>query len=271
MGLVFDNDTARTYEAWCRTPQGRAIDHALERLIPPLLDPKRGERVLDIGCGTGNHLIILQKLGLNISGVDASRHMIDRARERLGPRCALQRAHAEDLPFEDNEFDLAVLINTLEFLDHPAEALREAGRVARRSVFVGAINGLSWSGLSKRVQGYLGDPVFSHARFFSLWQLMSLLKGSFGNVPVSWGSTPLIPGPAEYSGLFAKMFRRERRSLFGSFLGVSATMFYRMRTQNLLLRTPLKEAKPSALVGARTLPNCNRRQGARRNERSLLV
>lgn len=258
MALIFDKNTARSYESWCHSSLGRTIDESIEQLIVALLDPRPGERVLDIGCGTGDHLLIFNKLGLDINGIDASPHMIEKARQRLGHRCTLKTGVAEDLPFDDNEFDLAVFINTLEFLDDPLQALREAGRVANKKVFVGVINSLSWNGLRARVQGYLGHPLFSHARFYSPWQVKSLLRTAFGPVPISWRCIRRPSLFVKETSLLANGFWRWRHYPFGPFFGTTAKIVYRVKTDSLPLKTRLRKASQS-LIGARTLEDLNRR------------
>jgi len=270
MGLIFDEKSAGAYETWHHSSQGRAIDRSIEELIAALLDPKPGERVLDIGSGTGNHLLVLSRMGMVVSGIDASSHMIDKSKNRLGNRCTLKQGFAEDLPFDDNEFDLAVLINTLEFLDNPLEALREAGRVAKKKVLVGVINGLSWNGLLKRAQGYFGDPLFGHARFYNIWQLKSLFQAAYGPVPISWGCIKARPSFIEKIRPFGKELWTWKNSPFRSFLGVSATMVYRVKTDNLPLKIRLQKAGQS-LVGAKTLRDLNRNKGVKGNERGLSI
>lgn len=271
MGLIFDRDIARSYDSWYRTDQGRAIDMSLEQLILALLEPRSGERVLDIGCGNGNHLLIFARMGLNLCGIDASSHMIERAGKRLGHICVFKKGIAEDLPFEDNEFDLAVLINTLEFLDEPLQALREAGRVANRKVFVGVINSLSWSGLTKRIKGYLGDPLFRNATFYNLWQLKSLLQAAYGNVPLSWACIRTTPSFVKEKGLFNEKSGRPKYSPFGCFLGISATMVPRFRTDNIPLKVRLKKASQSLIGAGGTVEDLKRTKGVNGNERGLPV
>lgn len=270
MGLIFDKNTARVYDAWYRSPQGRAIDRSIEQIILTLVDPRQGERVLDIGCGPGNHLLILAKLGLNLSGIDASPYMVEKARERLGHLCTFKTGIAEDLPFDDNEFDLVFLINTLEFLDEPLQALREAGRVASRKVFIGVINSLSWNGLARKFQGYLGDPLFRRATFYNLWQLKSLLQMAYGHVPVSWGCIRVPASFTRKRGFFARDFWHRKHSPFGSFLGISATMVPLIKTDNLPLKARLKKASQS-LIGAGTLEDLNPNKGVHGDERGLPV
>jgi ubiquinone/menaquinone biosynthesis C-methylase UbiE len=247
MGTIFDSHMAHVYQSWYRSPAGRAIDRALEHFTPALLDPNPGDRILDIGCGSGNHLIVFSKLRLNVNGVDASPYMISLARQRLGEHCTLRTGMAEDLPFDDNEFDFAALINTLEFLADPLKALREAGRVARKRVLIGVINSLSWGGFSKKVQGYFGDLLFSQARFYSLWRLKSLLEDAYGHVPVSWCCIRLTHRQDQRPD-------RPSHSPFGSLLVMSATMTHKTITCNLPLklrikrpRVPLVEGLPRAM------------------------
>jgi ubiquinone/menaquinone biosynthesis C-methylase UbiE len=241
MGTIFDSHMAHVYESWYRSSAGRSIDRALEYLTPDLLDPNPGDRILDIGCGSGNHLIVFSKLRLNVNGVDASPYMISLARQRLGACCTLRTGMAEDLPFDDNEFDFASLINTLEFLEDPLSALREAGRVVRKGVFIGVINSLSWDGFSKKVQGYFGDLLFSHAKFYSLWRLKSLVHEAYGPVLVSWRCIRLTHRQDQRPD-------RLSRSPFGSLLAIYATMTHKMTTCNLPLKLRIKRAE-TPLVG----------------------
>ena len=245
MKLIFDRTTAGFYESWRRSSQNRTIERSMTSVIRSVLDPIPGERLLDIGCGDGNHLLLFNKLGLNVTGVDASGDMVEAARSRLGARSDVRLGLAEDLPFDDNEFDLAVLIHTLEFLDNPLAALREAGRVARRKVFVGVLNSISWNGILKRFQGYFGDPLFGQATFYNLWQVKSLLRLAYGDVPVSWESIRIVPSFLEEMIPFGKDIVNGRHSPFGFFLGLAATMVYRVHTDSLPLKVRLKTAGQS--------------------------
>ncbi len=252
MKLIFDRNSAGFYESWRRSSQNRTIERRMEPLIVSVLGPEPGERILDIGCGYGHHLLMFNKLGLDVTGVDASPYMVEAARNRIGPRSAIQVGTAEELPFDDNEFDLAALIHTLEFLDNPLLALREAGRVARRKVFIGVLNSLSWNGLLKRLLGYFGDPLFGQATFFNLWQIKSLLQLAYGDIPISWECIRIVPSFVEETFPFGREIRGHRHSPFGFFLGLAATMVYRVHTDNLPLKVRFKTAGQS-LFPARPL------------------
>ncbi|MCS6800965.1 MAG: class I SAM-dependent methyltransferase [Chloroflexota bacterium] len=64
-----------------------------------LLAPRPGERILDLGCGTGHHAAQLAAAGCLVEGVDAAERMIARARE-LYPAIPFRLARAEELVVE---------------------------------------------------------------------------------------------------------------------------------------------------------------------------
>ncbi len=245
MGHVFDIKLAKLYEIWQKSPEGIFLDRLSSELIVRLLRPQKGERILDIGCGTGNHLLLFYRLGLDVTGLDASPYMLDIARSRLGNKASLKIGRAEDLPFEDNEFDLATLIITLEFLDDPLAALQEVGRVTKNKIFVGVFNGLSFGCISKKFRALFFNSIFREAHLFTLWGLKGYVKKAYGNVPIEWGSTQMLP-------FFFRRYpeRIEMSSLvqscpFGAFLGLAFKMIYTLKTENLKVTERVKKGVES--------------------------
>lgn len=263
MGQIFDARAARQYESWYQSPQGRAMERLVKESITTLLELQPGERLLDIGCGEGHHLQLFSRLGFDTCGLDASPYMIRRARERVGHRCTLELGEAEHLPFEDNEFDLALLINTLEFLDHPLEALLEAGRVARRSVFIGVTNSLSWYSFCLKVGGLFRKSLFTYATPYNLWELKACIRSALGEVPISWRCAQVKAPALERIGTLINERWYRERCPFGSFLGLCATLHYRVRTIQTPLKTRLEQAGQPAVRGLT--------MGELRNEGSLSV
>ena len=246
------------------------MEQGAERLILTLLEPQAGERVLDIGCGSGNHLLFFSQLGLDTTGIDASPYMINRARERLGSRCSLNRGVAEDLPFEDNEFDLAVLINTLEFLDDPIKALREAGRVASRRVFIGVMNSLSWHFLRTKLSSPFRDSIFNHLRFYNLWELKSYVQLALGRVPLQWSCIQLWPPSIGRMGMLKGDLPTWKHCPFGSMLGLSASILYWVKTDKVPLKVRMKKARQSIASGL-TVKNVGCAEELKGDERGLPI
>jgi len=102
-----------------------------DRVAEYLLDwaePRPGRRVLEIGCGTGHWLELLQRGGCEPTGIDPSGGMLAKAREREnGDR--LTRARAERLPFGDGHFERVFCLNAIHHVSDMRAALTEARRV----------------------------------------------------------------------------------------------------------------------------------------------
>jgi SAM-dependent methyltransferase len=104
-------------------------------LAPKLADfaaVAAGQRVLDVGCGPGALTTeLVERLGpAAVSAVDPSEPFVAAARERH-PGVDVQRASAEQLPFEDKAFDAALAQLVVHFLADPVAGLRELARVTR--------------------------------------------------------------------------------------------------------------------------------------------
>jgi SAM-dependent methyltransferase len=91
-----------------------------------------GQRVLDIGCGVGVFLRLVAERGGEPHGIDASEALVAFARTRL-PDAELRVGEMEDLPWDDDGFDLVTGFNAFFFANDMVAALREAGRVAKPS------------------------------------------------------------------------------------------------------------------------------------------
>jgi len=245
MGCVFDQKLAMLYGAWEKSPEGLLVDRLSTELIIHLLRPKRGEKILDVGCGSGNHLLLFHRLGLDVTGLDASPYMLDIARSRLGNKANLKMGRAEDLPFEDNEFDAASLIITLEFLDDPLAALQEVGRVTKHRVFVGALNRLSPGCFGRKCCAVFRDSIFGQMELTTLWKLRGFVKKACGTVPMEWASISAGPFLLKRYGERSERAPAIQSSPFGTLLGLVFELTYTLRTENLPLKHRLKRGVES--------------------------
>jgi ubiquinone/menaquinone biosynthesis C-methylase UbiE len=89
-----------------------------------------GDRVLDVGCGTGVFLRLCADRGAAVAGLDAADAMVAAARERV-PEADLRVGDLQSLPYEDAAFDLVTGFSAFFYAADVVAALREAGRVAR--------------------------------------------------------------------------------------------------------------------------------------------
>jgi len=100
-----------------------------------------GERILDVGCGTGSLTFALARaanLG-EISAIDYSPVFVEEAiRRSTDPRIRIQQADACALPFEGNTFDRALALLVLHFVPEAGKAVSEMRRVVRSGGVVAA-------------------------------------------------------------------------------------------------------------------------------------
>lgn len=99
----------------------------LERLLPPAAPEAR---LLDLGCGTGHHLLWAQGRGYAVAGTDGSEAMLAEAR-RLNPSADLRLAPADALPFPNAAFDAVLCIEVLRYLPDVEPCVREMARALR--------------------------------------------------------------------------------------------------------------------------------------------
>jgi SAM-dependent methyltransferase len=81
-----------------------------------LVDPRPGDRVLDVGCAAGSIAHHLSTLGCDVFGIDTSETGVRRARERY-PGLRFEVADAAALPFPDGSLDKVVAADVTEHLD----------------------------------------------------------------------------------------------------------------------------------------------------------
>ena len=233
MGYVFDFKAAREYDRWYHSPRNRLIADLENQLLLRLLCPVRGERVLDIGCGTGRHLLMFLEMGLDITGLDASPHMLDIARARLGHSAELYQGFAEDLPFEDNSFDIATLITTLEFVDNVQEALQEACRVAKNRIFLGVLNRYAIKGIERRLKGIFFETIYNRSSFFSVWEAKRHIRQILGKTPLTCGTVLQLPASLWKYTQYLEKWPFVHRCPFGAFIGIVAILEPRYRADNV--------------------------------------
>jgi phosphatidylethanolamine/phosphatidyl-N-methylethanolamine N-methyltransferase len=105
------------------------------RALLEALKLKPGDRVLEVGVGTGLSLP-LYPAGVRITGIDVSREMLEKARERVARRRlenveALLEMDAEQMTLPDASFDKVVAMYVVSVVARPARLLEELHRVCR--------------------------------------------------------------------------------------------------------------------------------------------
>jgi SAM-dependent methyltransferase len=150
---------------WWHIGRRRIIAEFVEDICRRVTD--RRPRILDVGCGTGANLILLSKYG-DADGVDISEDALAFCRERGLDKVTL--GAGEELPYEDNTFDLVTALDVVEHMDDDLAGLTEMRRVLRPGgrvlLFVPTFMFL-WG---------LQDDVSNHRRRYRLPQLRHVLE-----------------------------------------------------------------------------------------------
>lgn len=100
------------------------------RALTKAVDPKAGERILDIAAGTGTSSMALSREGVHVVAADFSQGMIEEGRKRY-PQLEFVFADAMKLPFKDGEFDVVTMSFGLRNVSDHKVALREFYRVLK--------------------------------------------------------------------------------------------------------------------------------------------
>jgi SAM-dependent methyltransferase len=246
MDRVFQAKEIELYEHWLAEPAGRAYLEASRRLVERILDCRLGWRVLDVGCGLGCHLARLRERGMLVHGLEAGPVMARLAQQNLDSKVEVDVGDAYEMPYEDNSFDAVIMVNTLELLDRPAQALAEAVRVAMSRVCLVTLNPLSPVGLWWRVRR--GDSPLGWGRAVAPWTVRRLVREVLGPVPQTWAGATLWPrvsvGPWPLAGL----------------LGVCAAVTPRFRTRPLTVKVDAQRqtARPAHGHGRVILLPCHK-------------
>jgi methionine biosynthesis protein MetW len=148
-----------------RGPGGARVDHLL---VAEMVD--RGSRVLDVGCGDGELLKLLEKRGVDGRGIELSREGVN---ECVAKGLAVIQGDADTdlIDYPDDTFDYVILSQTLQATRKPRVVLEHMLRIGRHAV--------------------ISFPNFGH------WKIR--LEIMFGgrmpvtdNLPDSWYETPNI-------------------------------------------------------------------------------
>ena len=112
----------------------RSIADSLEHCVMRL-DPKPGERILDLATGTGWTSRLVARRGATVTGVDIAGSLLDAAREnasRENLSISYQLADAEELPSDSAIYEAVVSTYGVMFASRPEAAAAEIARVCRK-------------------------------------------------------------------------------------------------------------------------------------------
>ena len=152
---------------WWFVGRRRILESFLQEICARSDAPR--PHILDVGCGTGANLEMLERFG-DAAGVDISSEALTFCRDRGLNN--VRQGEAERLPFADSSFDLVTALDVVEHLDDDQAGLREIHRVlhpgGRALLFVPAFMFL-WG---------VQDDVSNHRRRYTLASLQQAVESS---------------------------------------------------------------------------------------------
>jgi ubiquinone/menaquinone biosynthesis C-methylase UbiE len=194
---------ANKYDQWFQTPRG-ALVYTLEKdLILSLARPRKGEKALDVGCGTGNFTLALVEKDLDLYGLDVSEKMLAIAARKIaaaGHKVVFHHGTMERIPLADNYFDLVLCVTALESSREPEQAVAEMCRVTRPGgrMVIAVLNADSpWAVQRRRREK---GSIWEDQHFYSPGEFLTLLSRVTG-VPageIEWNSSVFFgPHPTD--------------------------------------------------------------------------
>jgi 2-polyprenyl-3-methyl-5-hydroxy-6-metoxy-1,4-benzoquinol methylase len=153
--------TGNTYDKYGSTnPLVKRLMAGFERSLDELFDLTAPASLLDVGCGEGVlvHRWAQRLPQARIVGIDLEEPSIQAGwAQRRAPNLDYKVMRAENLPFAEDEFDVASAIEVLEHVPDPEHTLSEMARCARNHLLVSVPREPLWRMLNMARGAYLKD------------------------------------------------------------------------------------------------------------------
>lgn len=195
---AYGDSTEVRSDALGLTPRDNRNHRKKQQIILETTAAKPGDRVLEVGCGSGLHAVGFAER-FDYTGVDLSPSLVDETQHKLGDKGRAMEMDAMNLEFEDGEFDAVVGTAVLHHLSDPEQALSEWIRVTETG-----------GSISLMEPNYLFPKDFvmtqfieheKHKKNMAPWRLRPILD----SLGVEYRVTPHIytpPWPEAASGVF---------------------------------------------------------------------
>jgi ubiquinone/menaquinone biosynthesis C-methylase UbiE len=117
------------YDTWFETRIGAFVHRRQLAMLGRLVGPRAGERLLEVGSGTGHFLREFARSGARCVGIEPSEEMLSVARASPMEGVQYLRGEGEHMPLADGIFDCVAYITTLEWVADVEACVSEAVRI----------------------------------------------------------------------------------------------------------------------------------------------
>jgi ubiquinone/menaquinone biosynthesis C-methylase UbiE len=124
------------------------------------VDPRPGQRVLDVACGSGTAALVAERRYCEVAGIDYVPELIERAKLRAdanGQEVEFKVGDAQNLPFADDSFDVVISVYGVQFAPDHEKAAKEMLRVCKPGGVIGLAGPIP--------EGWSGDFFATHAKY----------------------------------------------------------------------------------------------------------
>ena len=151
--------TGNTYDKYNTTnPVAKRLQAGFERNLAELFTKAAPGSLLDVGCGEAvhTHNWALQLGDKRVVGIDLDDPKLHALwEEKTAPNLEYRILKAENMPFEDNEFEVATAIEVLEHVPDPAHTISEMARVASKYLLVSVPREPIWRAVNMARGAYI--------------------------------------------------------------------------------------------------------------------
>jgi ubiquinone/menaquinone biosynthesis C-methylase UbiE len=134
-------------------------------------------KILDVGCGTGAVMEHLLENNNEVCGVDMNDVALEFCRQK---GLDVKKGLADNMPFQDDYFDIVLALDVLEHLDHPEAAVVEVKRILKKGgLFIVTVPAHQW------LWSY-HDESLHHKKRYNKKDLSALFVSGFEIEKISW-------------------------------------------------------------------------------------
>ncbi len=146
----------------------------------------RNDRILEVGGGTGRFIYSFRNKSKNLWMIDPSVQMLNKVKKTYGSKIKMKVGYAENIPFEDNSFDIVVVSDALHHWDNQEKGIKEVYRVLKPGGQL-AIEEIHPNTNIGRFVVSMERTFVMHSRFFRPNELRDMLEKQ-GFKFVKWGA-----------------------------------------------------------------------------------